>query len=216
MRRHDPRTGPLVTIGPVIEQQPPARRPRHRSQRQIEESAAIKTEIVTAATEVFAENGYARTTLDAVAKRVGLGRTGLLHHFPSKESLFRAVLDRERERAVDTDSTGVEAIRELGALLGHDAASRTPLRLIHVLEGEAIAGNEDATRYVAERLDRVCGEIRSRLGRGAELPDLDAVVTLIAATVNGLQKLRLIDPDTPTAPAFDLLVDLLEARLTTD
>jgi len=200
----------------VIEQQPPARRPRHRSQRQVEESAAIKTEIVTAAAAVFAENGYARTTLDAVAKRVGLGRTGLLHHFPSKESLFHAVLDREREPAADTGATGVEAIRELGALLGHGTASLTPLRLIHVLEGEAIAGNEAAARYVAERLDEVRGEIRSKLGRGAGPRDSDAVVTLIAATVNGLQKLWLIDPDAPTAPAFDLLVDLLEARLTTD
>ncbi|GGM94870.1 TetR family transcriptional regulator [Lentzea pudingi] len=208
----------------MIEQtppQPPARRPRRRSQRQIEESATIKAEIVTAASEVFAENGYALTTLDAVAKRVGLGRTGLLHHFPSKEALFLAVLDREREWAQEraggeTGTTGLDTIRELGVFLGRDAAARTPLQLVHVLEGEAIAGNEAAARYVAERLVKVRDEIRRRLEHETPAEDLETVVTLVAATINGLQKIWLLEPDAPTIPAFELLMDLLDNQLTTD
>jgi AcrR family transcriptional regulator len=172
--------------------------------------AGVKAEIVRAAAAVFAEKGYAHTTLEAVARRVGLGRTGLLHHYPSKEALFRAVLDGERARVeVGAGGTGVDALRELGACLG-DAASA---RLVQVLEGEVLAGNAVAAKHVAERLAAVRAEIRRRLGDVAEP---DAAATLVAAAVNGLQKLWLLDPDAPTAQAFELLLNLLEPRLTAD
>ncbi|MFI5915693.1 TetR family transcriptional regulator [Dactylosporangium sp. NPDC051541] len=196
------------------------RRPRNRSERQIAESAELKAAIVRAAATAFAERGYAQTTLDAVARLVGLTRPGILHHFASKEALFRAVLEQERvwaeHRAQAAVSDGpLGPVRELGAFLGGGDDARIPLQLIHVLEGEALAGNEAAADYVRSRTALVRGEILTRLricqSRG-DLPrdaDLERLVTLVAATINGLQKAWLLQPQLDTHAAFRRFVDAL-------
>jgi AcrR family transcriptional regulator len=52
------------------------------------------TEIIDAAMDLFAENGFANTKLEDVAKRAGVVMGTLYRYFDTKESVFRAVVQQ--------------------------------------------------------------------------------------------------------------------------
>lgn len=89
-----------------------ARRERRRNR--------SREEILDAARRVLLRNGIAATTLDAVAKEVGVSKTALYYYYPSKDALFfelvfgaiksqaQAVHD-----AVEKANNGADALRAI-------------------------------------------------------------------------------------------------------
>jgi AcrR family transcriptional regulator len=65
--------------------------------------------ILDAAEALFAERGYAGATLRDVASRVGLRTPSLYNHFPNKDSLYAAVLERGIHPVLDVLTEVVEA-----------------------------------------------------------------------------------------------------------
>src|SRR5512145_3028219 len=53
--------------------------------------------LLDAALELFAEKGYFGTSLRDIARAVGVRESALYNYFPSKESLFEAVVFADRE-----------------------------------------------------------------------------------------------------------------------
>jgi TetR/AcrR family transcriptional regulator, mexJK operon transcriptional repressor len=66
--------------------QPPSRREARRLDR--------RDAILTVAETYFLEHGYAGTTMSGIAAALGGSKGTLWNHFPSKEALFSAVIDR--------------------------------------------------------------------------------------------------------------------------
>lgn len=57
-------------------------------------SRSARERLLDAAERAVLETGAGHLTLDAVAKFAGVSKGGLLHHFPSKDSLLEAMLER--------------------------------------------------------------------------------------------------------------------------
>jgi AcrR family transcriptional regulator len=53
----------------------------------------VRSRAIAAATRLFAAQGFDATSVQAVADEVGVTKQAVLHHFPSKELLRKAVLD---------------------------------------------------------------------------------------------------------------------------
>jgi AcrR family transcriptional regulator len=75
-----------------------------------ERAEATRAQLVAAATELFAERGYAEVGTEDVVRRAGLTRGALYHHFADKRELFAAVYERmERELVTSIGTRMAEA-----------------------------------------------------------------------------------------------------------
>lgn len=86
-------------------------RPKTRIQR------ANEAKILEAALAVFSAEGFRAATLDGIAAEAGMSKQNLLYYFPSKDSVYRRVLDRTLEnwleplRALRADGDPVTELR---------------------------------------------------------------------------------------------------------
>ena len=135
---------------------PPARAPRA-------DAARNRDRLLAAAKAVFNAGG-ADASLEAVARRAGVGIGTLYRHFPTRETLFEAVYRRE--------------VDELAALAEHlrtqvapDEALRRWVRanveFVATKKGMAAAlalaaHNKDLSAYSFERLSRALAELLAR------------------------------------------------------
>lgn len=69
------------------------------ARRSYAKSAAIRERILGACVNAFGRSGFYGATMKDIAARAEMSHTGLLHHFPTKESLLQAVLDYRDERS---------------------------------------------------------------------------------------------------------------------
>jgi AcrR family transcriptional regulator len=63
-------------------------------------SEATRAALLDEATRLFAERGYAATSLEDVASASQVTRGAVYHHFASKQALFEAVLDLQETSAI--------------------------------------------------------------------------------------------------------------------
>jgi AcrR family transcriptional regulator len=79
--------------------------------------------ILDRAAALFARRGFAKTSVQDVADAVGLSKTGLLHHYPSKDALHEAVL-------AQAGALGRRALDQVGDLPAGPARDRRALEAL--------------------------------------------------------------------------------------
>jgi AcrR family transcriptional regulator len=91
-------------------------------------------EILTAATELFAAEGYSRVTTRALAKKVGLSQTGLYVYFKTKEDILRGICDQTHDALGAEFDAAVASARSPKEALSNLARSYINFGLSHPAE----------------------------------------------------------------------------------
>ena len=73
-------------------------------------SEATRAALLDEATTLFAERGYAGTSLEDVASASQVTRGAVYHHFASKQALFEAVLELQEARATEVVVAAAAAV----------------------------------------------------------------------------------------------------------
>jgi AcrR family transcriptional regulator len=147
------------------------------------------------AVEVFNERGFDGTSMDDLAKRLGIGKSAIYHHVPSKDALLGLALDRaldglaevaERARALDAPAVVrlEKFVHDTVVLLCDELPYVTLLLRLH--------GNTEIERRALARrrqFDNLGADlVKEAIGDGDLRPDIDARITarLLFGLVNSL------------------------------
>ena len=123
--------------------------------------------LIEAAKEVLGAGGP-DASLEAVARRAGVGIGTLYRHFPEREALFHAVFGRElaqlAEMAERLDGKGGDEIEALrGWLHANVALVETKRGMLGAL---SIVMTEEAKQSYADQSARITGALNALLARG--------------------------------------------------
>jgi AcrR family transcriptional regulator len=138
--------------------------------------------ILDAAMRVFRRHGFRRSSIEQAAEEAGLTRQALYHHFPSKEALFRAGIERLYEKALVAEAAAARAaaedadasladilIAEIGARLGTLFAALEGSPHLDELFSEHLAQARDLYQTYSARFEAEIAATIARVCRARKL-----------------------------------------------
>lgn len=182
-----------------------------------EKGEAKRSEVLHAALEIFAAEGYRGTSLRKVAAKCNLSLPGLMHYFDSKEDLLTQVLrmrdDTARERQAvrgsvhsyrDIIREGVQTPGLVELFVSMAAAASDPAHPAHA---------HFAERYPVIR-ERVASYAQNRMDEGNMRTDIppERLAVLLIAVADGIQLQWLIDRSTDMEQPIEDLLRILNPR----
>ncbi|MFC9459359.1 MULTISPECIES: TetR/AcrR family transcriptional regulator [unclassified Streptomyces] len=182
-----------------------------------EKGEAKRAEILHAALEIFASEGYRGTSLRKVAARCNLSLPGLMHYFDSKEDLLTQVLRMRDEtaRIRHSERTDSEAYREL---IRENTSTPGLVELFVSMAAAASDPKHPAHAHFAERYptvrERTADYLRRRMDEGTLRSDIppERLAVLFIALADGIQLQWLIDRSTDMEQPIEDVMSLLAAK----
>jgi AcrR family transcriptional regulator len=168
---------------------------------------ARRTRIVADAMRLFARGGFASTSMQEIADAVGVSKSTLFHHYPSKDALLLAVL-QARDAAIAERSPQVSGLPAADGLRTIVAGARENselepglIEVYAVLSCEASPADHPAHAYFARRFEGAlayfAGTFATAAREGTLAPGLDpaAEALWLLALWDGLQFQWTYAPD---------------------
>ncbi|WP_413104427.1 TetR/AcrR family transcriptional regulator [Streptomyces sp. Inha503] len=197
--------------------EPTRRPPSGAATLRADKTAAISEAVL----DELAEQGYGRLSMEAVAKRAGVGKSALYRRWPSKQRMVIAVVSELSIALVELPDTGtlrgdvLAGLRAVADWLTHPRFSRILPDLIAEAQRD-----EELSRALAHcigepRRARMSDALDRAVERGELSPDLDRELAL--DLLGGLVYWRVSARGAPLEPGYferaaDMALRALDAR----
>jgi len=190
-------------------------------------SAISAAQIVAAATRAIARRGYARTSLNDIAREAGMSKGAVHYHFPTKEALVAEVLERATDAVAERTLAAWQAggqdplgalrasVRELWAVRTSDSEE---VRVVSDLLAQAL--HDEALRpqlaayyrfASAQTTEHLVGSLAGYGLRPKVAPAL--IPRLLLGLLDGLLLQVFVDPDVIDADELVRAVELIAGAL---
>jgi len=167
---------------------------------------ARRREILAAAVDEIARNGFRGRGLKRLAERVGLSEAGLFHHFGTKNELLQEMLEERHAQGVERfdrllSGGGRKAVAALPDLMAETIEQPELSKFTMVMLAESYETDSYSHDYYVDRHDRFRRNLSDILREAIEdsESDLDinaeTAATLAQAVMDGVQGLWILDPD---------------------
>lgn len=188
--------------------------------KRVAQGDATRAALVTAARDLFGEQGFADTSIDEIVTRAGVTKGALYHHFDGKEDLFKAVFEvvqREVSDKAVAEFLGRDSWEALvtGCSLWIDAHLDPSVRRIVLQDARAVLAWDDV-RAIENRFGAVAlrGALRKAMHAGVleSQPLRPMALLLLGALSEGC--LYIAEADDPRAARTEigsLIVEILSA-----
>ncbi len=175
---------------------------------QQERKAESERAIILAALNLFAKQGYMRTTLNEIGKAAGYTGGLVSHRFGSKERLLQAVLNHIRTRflddqlgsAITTESAEASLRNYIEIYINEVTVREGRIRALYVIMGEALGAVPEIRKDIAElnkrARNRLAGIIQRGIASGEFRNDVnpDTSAMLVMGILRGVVLQYLADP----------------------
>jgi AcrR family transcriptional regulator len=180
---------------PEIEAAPPRTEQRRRTE----------ARILTAASRLFVDRGYERTTIRAIAGAAGVDGGLVMHYFGSKQALFQRVT--HARPVPDLNGSSEQVTEQILARLAESLATE-PVHSLALLR--SMLTHPEAAHALREGSARV----QAQISRPIPADDADTRAALVSAVWLGvIVSQHLLNSDALTAATPQQVIDLLRPCL---
>lgn len=184
--------------------------------------AEVRAQIVNVARKIFTRYGFRKTTMEEIAAASRKGKSSIYYYFPSKEDIFRAVVEKEAselkeqlDKTIRTDASPVEKLKAYILFRLHHV--RTLENFYAALNEEYLSHMdfilEIRRRFDEEEMQMVQGILEEGLKNGTfQLNSSEIGAIAIATMMKGLELPLLLSDDHKTDRG-ELLDDLIRVLL---
>jgi len=180
-----------------------------------------KDDIIEAAVNLFAENGYTATPTSAVAQKAGVAEGLIFHHFKNKAGILIAIFTElagiyvsKSETLIKKTETGLKAL--LAVVRYHfefaESHSSKFIVLLRDFPSELTSPDSEAGKIITEHMTITINQIKKCIQRGrndGSIRDVPAEETayIIRGMLNGISRFKIIMPGISINPNIYLEVE---------